>query len=44
MEKNKKENKVKRRGTTWCSAANCFSNKISDPNLSFFRFPINEDR
>ena len=34
--------KRKKTGTTWCSAPDCFSNKISDATLAFFSFPKNE--
>ncbi len=39
MDKNEKKNQLFKCGTTWCSAADCFNNKIADPSIVFFRFP-----
>ncbi|GFN93904.1 52 kda repressor of the inhibitor of the protein kinase [Plakobranchus ocellatus] len=36
---------VKKRETgQWCSAINCSNNRVSRPDLSFFRFPKDEER
>ena len=39
MDKNEKKNQLFKRGTTWCSAADCFNNKIADPSIAFFVSP-----
>ena len=39
-----KINRITKRGATWCSAVGCFNNKITEPSLSFFRFPKDEER
>ena len=44
MAQTEKINHVTMRGATWCSAAGCFNNKITNPTLSFFRFPKDEER
>lgn len=44
MDKNEKKNQLFKRGTTWCSAADCFNNKIADPSIAFFRFPKDQER
>jgi len=33
-----------RAGASYCSAANCFTNKFDNPELIFFRFPNDEIR
>lgn len=33
-----------KRGTTYCSALNCTSNKFDNKDLSFFRFPKDVNR
>lgn len=43
MEANLSKSKGKR-GTTYCSALNCNSNKIDNKELSFFRFPKDVNR
>ena len=41
MDKNEKDkNQLFKRG----SAADCFSNKIADPSIAFFRFPKDQER
>jgi hypothetical protein len=44
MAQTEKINNVMMRGATWCSAAGCFNNKVTNPPLSFFRFPKDAER